>query len=129
MARTKKEDVLEANKEVVSYKQPCDVGQNTYIPYWEEDKDKNKKYGYDTYKVNSLCGCGDVWICTVADKDGRRSCYFEPNTEIFFTENDEMDGIFTAYVGVGNVTIKTYEPVLEEPNETPAETTAETVGA
>ena len=51
-----------------SYIQPCDVGQDAYIPYWEEDKDKNKKYGYDTYKVNSLGGCCGVWICTVADK-------------------------------------------------------------
>ena len=88
MAKIKKEDVLEVNNKVVSYIQPCDVGQDAYIPYWEEDKDKNKKYSYDTYKVNSLCGCGDVWICTVVDKDGRRSCCFEPNTEIFFTEND-----------------------------------------
>lgn len=88
MSRTKKEDVLEVNKEEASYIQPCDIGQDAYIPYWEEDKDKNKKYSYDTYKVNSLCGCCGVWICTVADKDGRRSCYFEPNTEIFFTKND-----------------------------------------
>ena len=88
MAGTKKEDVVETDKEMVSYKQPCDIGQDSDITSWEEDKDKNKKYGYDIYKVNSLCGCGDVWICTVTDKDGRRSCCFEPNIEIFFTEND-----------------------------------------
>ena len=88
MARTKKEDVLEANKEVVSYKLPCDIGQDAYVPYWEEDKNKNKKYGYDTYKVSSLCGFGGMWVCTVVDQDGRRSCCFEPNTEIFFTKND-----------------------------------------
>ena len=59
----------------------------------QKNKDKNKKYGYDTYKVNSLCGCGGVWICTVADQDGRRSCCFEPNTEIFFTENDVIKAL------------------------------------
>ena len=38
--------------------------------------------------MNSLGGCCGVWICTLTDKNGRISCYFEPNTEIFFTKND-----------------------------------------
>ena len=43
-------------------------------------------------------------------------------------ENEETNAFFMAHVGVGNVTIKTYEAPVEETEkqEEPAETTAET---
>lgn len=46
----------------------------------------------------------------------------------FTVENEETNAFFMAHVGVGNVTIKTYEAPVEETEkqEEPAETTAET---
>lgn len=86
MAKKKIEEVIQETSKI--YIKPCEVGQDGYIPYWETGKDGKKKYGYDTYKVISLCGCGDVWMCSVENDKGEKSCCLEPNIEIFFSENE-----------------------------------------
>lgn len=89
-----KKKIEEAIQEVSkTYTQPCDLGQDGYIPYWEIGKNGEKKYGYDIYKVVSLCGCGDVWMCEVKNNKGEKSCCLEPNTEIFFSENEVKKAI------------------------------------
>lgn len=91
MAKKKIEETIQEVSK--TYTQPCDLGQDGYIPYCEIGKNGEKKYGYDIYKVVSVCGCGDVWMCEVKNNKGEKSCSLEPNTEIFFSENEVKKAI------------------------------------
>ena len=66
---------------------PCDYGDKAFLPYWEKDNNEIV-YGVDIYTVSSIAGCGEVWICTVVDKNNKKSKYLEPNVDIFFSEKD-----------------------------------------
>ena len=73
-----------------------------------------------------------VYDYTVTSETGSIKYNDESYTGSYTTENDEIDGLFTVKVGVGNVTIKTFEktdfPTTVQPNET-TEAPAETTGA
>lgn len=66
---------------------PCDLDQDAFIPYWTKENGE-KVYGIDVYSVKSICGCGDVWICRVENKDGAKISQLEPNVDVFFSEKE-----------------------------------------
>ena len=78
-----------------SYKAPCEVGDEAFIPYWTKE-DTEVIYGIDKYTVKGLCGCGDVWICHVINKNNSEIWNLEPNVDVFFSEKDaerKLNGI------------------------------------
>lgn len=66
---------------------PCEVGYKAHLPYWEKVHG-NIEYGYDTYIVDLVAGCGDLWVCTVQIGEGLSSGALIPNIDIFFTEKN-----------------------------------------
>lgn len=70
-----------------SFRSPCDVGDDAYIPYWTKENGK-LIYGLDKYIVQGFVGCGDVWICHIKDKNGVEIYDLEPNVDVFFSKKD-----------------------------------------
>lgn len=70
-----------------SFKTPCDIGDDAYIPYWTKENGE-LVYGMDKYVVQGLASCGDVWICHIKDKNGVEIYNLEPNVDVFFSEKD-----------------------------------------
>lgn len=92
----KDEDLLLHDMQITnSFRIPCDVGDDAYIPYWTK-KNGELIYGLDKYIVQGFVGYGDMWICHIKDKNGAEIYDLEPNVDVFFSEKDaekKLNGI------------------------------------